>query len=154
MNAVCERERGTVRRVESPGGPWSARQWCDYYEENKTRLLSLPWERGAELTAREQTAVIASLQDFQIGEQSEGHNLHRRAALCRRHRSVHRRGTAARSRAGTLPDLYRLSAAGEVTAGRRVPLPAEAGGAGADADGAADRGGDRQGVLPGHPAGD
>src|SRR5215468_10339104 len=54
-------------------------RWRDYYQANARLLLALPWERGAELTAAERDAVAASLQDFQLGESSEGRNLLRRA---------------------------------------------------------------------------
>ncbi|MCI0462519.1 MAG: ferritin-like domain-containing protein [Gemmataceae bacterium] len=65
----------TVRAV-----PWSSGQWCCYYHDNAERLLPLPWRLGAELTDEERAAVIDSIQDFQLGEQSEGHNLLKRAA--------------------------------------------------------------------------
>jgi hypothetical protein len=58
---------------------WTSQQWCDYYRRNATRLLALPWEGGACLSDNEKSAIAASLQEFQIGEQSEGHNLLRRA---------------------------------------------------------------------------
>jgi len=61
-------------------GLWSSRRWCEYFRTNATRLLALPWQRGPELTEQEKAAVAASLQDFQLGEQSEGHHLRRRAA--------------------------------------------------------------------------
>jgi hypothetical protein len=41
--------------------------------------MTLPWKRGAELTARERDAIAASLQDFQLGESSEGKHLLKRA---------------------------------------------------------------------------
>jgi hypothetical protein len=66
---------GTVRAA-----PWSASQWCAYYRANAQRLLPLPWRWGAQLTDAERTAVAASIQDFQLGESSEGRNLLDRAA--------------------------------------------------------------------------
>jgi hypothetical protein len=72
----CERApTGTVRAA-----PWTSGQWCYYYHRNAERLLPLPWRRGAELTEAEREAVAASLQDFQLGESSEGRHLLRRAA--------------------------------------------------------------------------
>src|SRR5437763_14423701 len=68
-------QTGTVRAA-----PWTSGQWCYYYHRNAERLLPLPWRRGAELTDAEREAVAASIQDFQLGESSEGHNLLRRAA--------------------------------------------------------------------------
>lgn len=71
----CEQAQiGTVRAA-----PWTSAQWCYYYHRNTERLLRLPWGRGAELTEAERNAVAASLQDFQLGESSEGRNLLRRA---------------------------------------------------------------------------
>ncbi len=64
----------TVRAV-----PWTSAQWCYYYHRNAERLLTLPWQRGAELTEAERETVAASLQEFQLGESSEGRNLLRRA---------------------------------------------------------------------------
>src|SRR5262249_17751278 len=52
--------------------PRSSRAWCDYFRHNAQNLLTIPWERGAELTGAEREAVAASLQDFQRGESSEG----------------------------------------------------------------------------------
>jgi hypothetical protein len=60
--------------------PWSSGRWCYYYETNADALLPLPWHLGAGLTDEEREAVAGSLQDFQLGESSEGHNLLRRAA--------------------------------------------------------------------------
>ncbi|HEX3315865.1 MAG TPA: ferritin-like domain-containing protein [Gemmataceae bacterium] len=65
-------------------GPISAEErhsheWCAYFELNKTRLLDIPWHRGAGLTPDDMTAVIPSLQEFQLGESSEGTNLRRLA---------------------------------------------------------------------------
>jgi hypothetical protein len=70
------RERpGTVRAA-----PWSSAQWCAYYEANKDNLLALPWGRGPAWSEAERDALAASLQDFQLGEKSEGHHLLRRGA--------------------------------------------------------------------------
>src|SRR5437588_7558138 len=68
-------QTGTVRAA-----PWTSGQWCYYYHRNAERLLPLPWKRGAGLTEAERDAVAASIQDFQLGESSEGRNLLRRAA--------------------------------------------------------------------------
>jgi len=60
--------------------PWSSARWRDYYMKNAGNLLPLPWERGAELTDAERQAFLPSLQDFQLGENSEGRHLLRRGA--------------------------------------------------------------------------
>ena len=65
-------------------GPFSAEArhshaWCAYFELNKTRLLDIPWHLGAGLSPDDMPAVIPSLQEFQLGESSEGENLRRLA---------------------------------------------------------------------------
>ncbi len=49
-----------------------SRRWRNYYERNREQLLTLPWESGASLTEEEKKVLIPSLQDFQLGESSEG----------------------------------------------------------------------------------
>jgi hypothetical protein len=58
---------------------WSTAQWCRYYRANAKALLAIPWDQGVRLTPEEHEAIAASLQDFQLGESSEGHNLVRAA---------------------------------------------------------------------------
>lgn len=58
---------------------WSAAGWCAYFRANAKSLLDIPWEWGAELTEAERGAVAASLQDFQLGESSDGRHLIRAA---------------------------------------------------------------------------
>jgi hypothetical protein len=60
--------------------PWSSAQWCVYYRANAAALRPLPWEHGAALSKAERAALAGSLQDFQLGESSEGHRLVDRAA--------------------------------------------------------------------------
>jgi len=55
--------------------PMSSAQWLDYFRDNALNLLELPWEAGAEITAAEREAIAASVQEFQLGESSEGRNL-------------------------------------------------------------------------------
>ena len=65
---------------------WSSRRWCEHFLGNARSLPELPWERGAEWTEQEKQAVAASLQDFQLGESSEGKHLRARArAYAERH---------------------------------------------------------------------
>jgi hypothetical protein len=59
--------------------PWSSAQWVAYYQHNAAHLLSLPWECGHGLAPAEREALAASLQDFQLGESSEGRFLQDRA---------------------------------------------------------------------------
>jgi hypothetical protein len=72
--------RCRVRAVAVRAAPWSAERWRAYYEANAEALLPLPWGGGAALPDAERDALAASLQDFQLGESSEGHHLLRRGA--------------------------------------------------------------------------
>jgi hypothetical protein len=58
---------------------WSSARWCAYFRANSQALIEIPWEQGAQLTEAERELFAASLQDFQLGESSEGHNLRRAA---------------------------------------------------------------------------
>jgi hypothetical protein len=62
--------RGTKRT-------WDSKAWVDYYRYNAEHLDPVPWDKGAELTHQERSAISASVQDFQLGESSEGHHLQR-----------------------------------------------------------------------------
>jgi hypothetical protein len=53
--------------------------WCVYFRVNRRRLIRIPWECGAELTAEERAVLIPSIQEFQLGESSDGGNLKRLA---------------------------------------------------------------------------
>ena len=61
--------------------------WLDYYRGNRESLLQIPWERGAEISESEYSAIWESVREFQLGESSEGkHIIHcaREYALRRR----------------------------------------------------------------------
>jgi len=72
----------------------SSAEWIAYFEENATAWPSIPWERGAALTAAETAAVARSLQAWQLGETSDGRHL-RTAA----HRYAREQGDPAYARA-------------------------------------------------------
>jgi hypothetical protein len=55
--------------------PQTSSRWRDYFRQNGGALLELPWDRGAELTDAERDAIASSVQEFQLGESSEGKNL-------------------------------------------------------------------------------
>lgn len=57
----------------------SSREWLRYYQNNLDALRPIPWERGPELTTGESQAVARSVQEFQVGESSEGRHLLRNA---------------------------------------------------------------------------
>lgn len=50
-------------------------EWKQYYEANAINQMPIPWELGGALTAGEASAVIRSLQAWQLGETSDGHHL-------------------------------------------------------------------------------
>ena len=53
--------------------------WLNYYRHNRESLMPIPWECGAELNEAELAAVASSIQEFQLGESSEGKHLVGRA---------------------------------------------------------------------------
>ncbi len=58
---------------------WSSEDWVAYYGRNAAEPVEIPWDRGAELTEADRSAVAASMQGFQLGESSEGRHLIDRA---------------------------------------------------------------------------
>jgi hypothetical protein len=58
-------------------GPHSSREWLELFQTNE-EPEALPRE-GAHLSEVEKDAVISSVQEFQLGENSEGKHLHRLA---------------------------------------------------------------------------
>ena len=51
---------------------WTSQQWVAYFRRNAKRLTEIPWKRDAGWTDEEREALCASLQDFQLGESSQG----------------------------------------------------------------------------------
>jgi hypothetical protein len=51
---------------------WNSDQWRDYFRRNNASLMTIPWELGVPLTEAEKAAVASSIQEFQLGESSEG----------------------------------------------------------------------------------
>ncbi len=67
-----------------------SRYWLDYFLANTTSLLAIPWGRGAEITPVERRAIVSSIQEFQLGESSEGRHLLRSAeTFAKRTRDPH-----------------------------------------------------------------
>src|SRR3954468_20209171 len=52
--------------------PWSSGQWREYFRRNAANLMRIPWELGVPLSTAERDAIAASLQQFQLGESSDG----------------------------------------------------------------------------------
>jgi hypothetical protein len=50
-------------------------QWTAYFRRNSERLLEQPWHLGAEISDAERDAIATSLQEFQLGESSEGRHI-------------------------------------------------------------------------------
>ena len=51
---------------------WTSDEWREYFHQNAGALLPIPWEMGVSLTDGERAAIAASVQEFQLGESSEG----------------------------------------------------------------------------------
>src|SRR3954451_4250087 len=56
--------------------------WMQYFRFNAKTLLTIPWERGVFFTDETRAAIASSVQEFQLGESSEGKHL---MACARRH---------------------------------------------------------------------
>jgi hypothetical protein len=52
---------------------WS--EWIHYFQRNRENLMPIEWENVYRLSAYEKAAILASIQEFQLGESSEGRNL-------------------------------------------------------------------------------
>ncbi len=66
-----------TRKARVYSGPRSSREWLELFQANE-EPESLPRE-GPRLSEVEKDAVISSVQEFQLGENSEGKHLHRLA---------------------------------------------------------------------------
>ena len=55
--------------------------WCKYFQDYPSRQRAIPWDDVRPLTGKLRRVLLRSLQDFQLGESSEG-----------RHGKVARRG--------------------------------------------------------------
>ena len=53
--------------------------WCEHFRANENRQLPIPWGRAIALTNRQRAVLLPSLQDFQLGESSEGRHGRARA---------------------------------------------------------------------------
>ncbi|HEY7118286.1 MAG TPA: ferritin-like domain-containing protein [Tepidisphaeraceae bacterium] len=50
----------------------SSEEWREYFHRNAASLLPIPWHQGVTLTQAERDAIASSMQEFQLGESSEG----------------------------------------------------------------------------------
>jgi hypothetical protein len=62
--------------VEADNSFW----WCEHFQRNADRQRVIPWEDLATLTDEQRRILLPSLQDFQLGESSEGRHGRARAA--------------------------------------------------------------------------
>ena len=53
----------------------TARNWLAYFEDNAKRRMPIAWHNGVTLEWSSRSAIIASLQKFQVGESGEGKHL-------------------------------------------------------------------------------
>jgi hypothetical protein len=53
--------------------------WCEHFRENEGRRVPIPWGLGVALTEQQRHILLPSLQDFQLGESSEGRHGRARA---------------------------------------------------------------------------
>ncbi len=60
-------------QTESPEQRHSSR-WASHFVRNRDRGLPLPWNLAITLSTKEREVLIPSLQDFQLGESSDGKN--------------------------------------------------------------------------------
>jgi hypothetical protein len=49
--------------------------WTQYFVSNRTSLIPIAWDETYELTQLERETILTSLQQFQLGESSEGKHL-------------------------------------------------------------------------------
>ena len=54
--------------------PRSSQHWREYFRNNAASLLHIPWESGVSLTNDERKSIAVSVQQFQLGESSDGHH--------------------------------------------------------------------------------
>jgi hypothetical protein len=58
-----------------PISPDSSKLWVEYFERHRGELAPIPWHEGVTLTPAERDAIATSIQEFQVGESSEGRHL-------------------------------------------------------------------------------
>jgi hypothetical protein len=56
-------------------------EWCEHFERNVGRQRAIPWGDVVPLTLEQRCVLLPSLQDFQLGESSEGRHGRARAAV-------------------------------------------------------------------------
>jgi hypothetical protein len=72
----------------------SSAEWLVWFQANAVAPDDVPWDDARRLTAAERDAVAESIQEFQLGESSEGRHLH---AAARAYAATSRDGTYVRA---------------------------------------------------------
>ena len=63
-------------RIEADNSLW----WCEHFRQNADRQRAIPWDAVLTLSECQRRILLPSLQDFQLGESSEGIHGRTRAA--------------------------------------------------------------------------
>ncbi len=53
--------------------------WAGYFEHNRRNLMTIPWDDPYRLTTQEAETILHSIQQFQLGESSEGNHFREQA---------------------------------------------------------------------------
>lgn len=64
-----------VESAEATNSEW----WCEHFLRNESRQIEIPWDEVAALNDDQRKLLFPSLQDFQLGESSEGRHGQARA---------------------------------------------------------------------------
>jgi hypothetical protein len=59
----------------------TSQQWFAYFQKNAKNLLRIPWNTSYLLSEQEKARVISSIQQFELGENSEGKTFRRKALV-------------------------------------------------------------------------
>lgn len=65
--------------IRTPAPLADSTAWHEYFLANARVQCAIPWDEPYQLSAAEYAAVIPSIQEFQLGESSEGKHLYRAA---------------------------------------------------------------------------
>ncbi|MBO0700062.1 MAG: hypothetical protein J2P46_16810 [Zavarzinella sp.] len=57
-----------------------SQRWCEHFVGNEDRQVAIPWDVARPLDEAVRRILLPSLQDFQLGESSEGHHGRARAS--------------------------------------------------------------------------
>jgi hypothetical protein len=65
-------------RIKTLRSAMPSSAWREYFRHNARHLMPIAWERGVILSEAERTAIAKSIQQFQLGESSDGGKFLRR----------------------------------------------------------------------------